>query len=72
MHYQVQSIIQIAAYSVYYIIIGLLALASLFGVYILTAYGRSRSISLVVSLIYIVVFLILFATSQSTLHSLFS
>ena len=69
---QTSHILQLSIYAIYYIVIAGIAGLSLFGVYILTSYGRSRILSLAVSLIYIAVFLILFASSQSTLHSLFA
>lgn len=64
-------ILQILLYGAYYIVIAIIAALSLFGVYVLTAYGRSRTLSLIVSLIYIVIFMTMFAASQSSLHSIF-
>lgn len=69
---QSTQILQIFIYGLYYIVIAVIAGLSLFGVYILTAYGRSRILSLVVSLVYIIIFLAMFASTQATLHSIFS
>ena len=66
-----QPILQLMLYGTYYIVIGILAILSLFGVFILTAHGRSRILSLTVSLVYVGFFLALLATSQATLASIF-
>lgn len=55
---------------VYYIAIGVLAIFGLFGVYLLAAHGRSRILSLTVSLIYILFFLTMLGASEATLHSI--
>ncbi len=66
-----QQLLQSALSAIYYVVIAVVTLFSLFGVYILTNYGRSRSISMAVSLAYITVFIILLATSYGTLRSVF-
>lgn len=62
---------QLILYSAYYLAIGALAVLSLFGVYILTRHGRSRSLSLLISVVYIMFFLSLLGASQVTLNSIF-
>jgi hypothetical protein len=65
------NILQFILYSAYYLAIGALAIFSLFGVYLLAAHGRSRLLSLAVSLVYIVIFLSMLGVSQVTLHGIF-
>jgi len=65
-----KTILQLILYSAYYIAIGVLAIFSLFGVYLLAAHGRSRLLSLVVSLVYIIFFLSMLGVTEATLHSI--
>ena len=64
-------ILQLILYGVYYLLVGAVGILSLFGVYILTAHGRSRVLSLAVSLVYVFIFLSLLGASQITLYSIF-
>lgn len=65
------TVLQLILYGAYYIAIGVLAVLSLFGVYLLAAHGRSRILSLLVSLVYIMFFLVMLGTSEATLHKIF-
>jgi hypothetical protein len=65
-----QQIIRMIVTWTYYIIVGVIAVLSLFGVYLLAAHGRSRILSLIVSLVYIAMFLAMLGTSEATLHTL--
>jgi len=65
-----RNILLLILYGSYYIAIGILAIFSLFGVYLLAAHGRSRLLSLAVSLTYIVFFLIMLGVTQATLSSI--
>ncbi len=65
------TILQLILYGTYYIAIGALAIFSLFGVYLLAAHGRSRTLSLAVSLVYIVFFLTMLGATEATLHTIF-
>lgn len=58
--------------SIYYIIVGLISLFSLFGVYILIRYGRSILLAVTVSAIYALFFLKILAETYATLHILLS
>ena len=53
---------------IYYIVVVVLGIMSLFGVFILSAHGRSRMLSLLVSLVYIFFFLTMLGASEATLH----
>jgi hypothetical protein len=66
-----QNLIQIIVSALYYIILGVLVILSLFGIYLLIAHGRSRTLAVAVSLVYAGIFLVLFITTQTILHSLF-
>jgi hypothetical protein len=65
------NVIPLILFAVYYIAIGALAILSLFGVFILSAHGRSRVLSLLVSLVYIFFFLTMLGATEVTLHSIF-
>jgi len=65
------NVLQFILYSAYYLAVGALAIFSLFGVYLLAAHGRSRLLSLTVSLVYIMIFLSLLGVSQVTLRGIF-
>ncbi len=65
-----KTILQLILYATYYIAIGVLAIFSLFGVYLLAAHGRNRLISLIVSLVYIIFFLTMLGVSEATLRSI--
>jgi len=65
------NILQLIVYGAYYISIGILALLSLFGVYLLASHGRSRMLSILVSLVYIFFFLTMLGATEATLHSIF-
>ena len=54
----------------YYLITGVLIFFSLFGIYILTRYGKSRLLTLFVSLLYGLFFLTILARSYQALQSL--
>ncbi len=55
---------------IYYILTVMIAFFSIFGVYVLLRYGRSRTVSLSISILYSIVFLALLQLSYSTLHNL--
>jgi len=55
---------------IYYVLIVFLALFSIFGVYILIRYGKSRPFSLTLAIIYSLFFLTILFQSYQTLHSL--
>jgi hypothetical protein len=65
-----KTVLQLILYATYYIAIGALAIFSLFGVYLLAAHGRSRLLSLIVSLAYILFFLTMLGVTEATLHSI--
>ena len=54
----------------YYLFIGVLGILSLFGIYILVTYGRTRLVVMAVSIVYIIALLSVIGASQITLHSL--
>jgi len=56
----------------YYVIVGLMAFFSLFGVYILIRYGRSTLFAAAVGILYAFFFLQILAESYATLHTLLS
>ncbi len=58
--------------SIYYILVGLLALFSVFGVYILIRYGKSIPLAVTASVIYAFLFLTILAQSYQTLRGLLS
>jgi|GEM_PF-3490627 len=64
------TILSIILYGAYYIAMGVLAILSLFGVFLLAAHGRSRVLSLLVSLVYIFFFLTMLGTTEAMLHSI--
>jgi hypothetical protein len=55
---------------IYYIIVGIMAFFSLFGVYILIRYGKSVIFAFALAILYAVFFLQIFAESYATLHTL--
>jgi hypothetical protein len=69
--FETSSALQFILYAFYYIVIGILAILSLFAVYILAAHGRSRMLSLITCFVYILFFLTAFGSSQATLRSIF-
>ena len=56
--------------AIYYILVGIMAFFSIFGVYVLIRYGKSRTLSVVVSIIYIIFFLQILEQSYRTLQSI--
>jgi len=56
----------------YYVLVGLVTLFSLFGVYILIRYGRSLPLAFAVSVVYALFFLKILAETYQTLHILLS
>lgn len=58
--------------SVYYLITILMAVFSLFGIYLLIRYGRSLPLSITLAAVYSLFFLILFFQSHTTLINLLS
>jgi hypothetical protein len=54
----------------YYIIVAVLTFFSIFAVYILNRYGRTRTITLTVSAIYIIFYLQVLAQSYRTLQNI--
>jgi len=58
--------------AVFYIVAGVIAFFSLFGVYILIRYGKSIIFAFVLSVVYALFFILLFAQSYATLHTLIS
>lgn len=52
---------------VYYVLVGILTFFSLFGVYVLIRYGKSRTTALGVSLLYVIFFLTILTSSYRTL-----
>ena len=55
---------------VYYVIVGILTIFSIFGVYILIRYGKSTLFAFGVSVFYIFIFLSILATSYSALQAI--
>jgi hypothetical protein len=56
----------------YYILVLLVLFCSIFGIYALVRYGRSRTFSLVLSLVYIFFFLTALSQSYSALQKILS
>ena len=56
--------------ALYYILVGLLSLFSIFGVYILVRYGKSTPFAIVVSIVYMFFFLQILSQSYQTLQGL--
>lgn len=55
---------------IYYVIMGILALFSIFGVYVLLRYGKSTPLTGLVSIIYAIFFITAFLASFATLHAI--
>lgn len=55
---------------IYYAFTGVLALFSLFGIYVLMRYGKSTLLALVISLFFCLFFLTILANSYQSLQSL--
>lgn len=55
---------------IYYILMGILALFSIFGVYILLRYGRSLAVTGLVSILYSIFFLTAFLASFASLKAI--
>jgi succinate dehydrogenase/fumarate reductase cytochrome b subunit len=56
--------------AIYYGLVGLMTFFSAFGVYILIRYGRSRTVSTTISVIYIIFFLQVLEQSYRTLQNI--
>ncbi len=56
--------------AVYYIALGLIGFFSVFGIYILLRYGKSRTFAFVVSLCYALIFLSFLTSSQTLLSQI--
>lgn len=61
---------QLLIQGIYYIIVGILALFSAFGVYILLRYGRSIVTASLVSVIYTIFFVVALLSSYASLKAL--
>jgi hypothetical protein len=57
---------------IYYVVVGLMGFFSLFGVYILIRYGKSKIFAFVLAILYTFFFLQILAGSYQTLHTLLS
>ena len=57
---------------IYYILVFFLSLFSVFGVYILIRYGKSKPFSLTLAIVYSIFFLAILAQSYGTLQSMLS
>ena len=57
---------------IYYFLVAVLSLFSIFGVYILILYGKSRGLALTIAIVYALFFIKILAESYQTLHSLLS
>jgi 4-amino-4-deoxy-L-arabinose transferase-like glycosyltransferase len=57
---------------IYYVIVGLMGFFSLFGVYILIRYGKSKIFAFVLAAVYAFFFLEILNGSYQTLHTLLS
>ena len=57
---------------IYYVVVGIIGLFSLFGVYILIRYGKSKIFAFVLAILYAFFFLQILAGSYLTLHTLLS
>jgi hypothetical protein len=55
---------------IYYLIVGLLTFFSLFGVYILIRYGKSTILSLIVAVLFSLIYLQILAQSYQTLRNI--
>lgn len=62
--------LQLTISSVYYILVAILTLFSLFAVYLLIRYGRSLAMSFTISIVYILFYIIILSQSYQTLHTL--
>ena len=60
--------LQLTISSVYYILVAILTLFSLFAVYLLIRYGRSIVLSLTLSIVYALFFITILSQSYQTLH----
>ena len=56
--------------SIYFVLIGLLTLFSLFGVYILIRYGRSAPLAVAIAVVYALFFIKILSETYSTLQGL--
>ena len=54
----------------YFVLVGLLTLFSLFGVYILIRYGRTAPLAVAIAVVYALFFIKILAETYSTLHGL--
>ncbi|MDR3642780.1 MAG: hypothetical protein P4L74_04105 [Candidatus Doudnabacteria bacterium] len=57
---------------IYYVLVGLVSLFSLFGVYILIRYGRSLPLAFSIAVVYALFFLKILMETSQTLHALLS
>ena len=71
MDFEPTPIIELITYSLYYGLLLITSLTGLFGVYILTKHGESRTFSIILSLIYIILILLSVAKGQSLLSLIF-
>lgn len=62
----IQSILSV----IFYLLFGVFALYSLLAIYALMRFGKSKTLSLVISLLYLVISFSLFATALINLNSL--
>lgn len=54
----------------YYVLVGLLSLFSIFGVYILIRYGKTLMLALIIAGVYAFIYLTILAQSYNTLRAL--
>lgn len=57
---------------IYYVLAGVLTFFSIFGVYILIRYGKSKTTSLAIAVIYSIIYLKILAESYGTLRAIIS
>jgi len=57
---------------IYFVIVGILSFFSLFGIYILTRYGKSSTLALSIDVVYCFLFLKILAESYQTLNLILS
>lgn len=64
------SLLKLTVSIFYYVLVGAMALLSLFAIYILVRYGKTPLISLAVSIVYIIFFLTILGGSFAALQAL--
>lgn len=61
--------LSLAVKLIYYVLVAILGFFSLFTIYVLNRFGRNRTVTITVSLFYIVIFMAILMNSLLTLQS---